>query len=312
MLSPAAGGAARFRCALVLALVIADGLRLRLRTVGPGDVCIGADRVLAAPSGASGVPSGADVRGVAGLGRRRNFARADDFVDDAERFAKNLWATYVCVANDIRSGIVGMADTSKWLAVTIVGSHLFLKNRRWRGRKMPPLTYEAFICSAESGTEGLGAPLERVVLRAAAASAVGVLLFEEVGHADLSPSVPHKCVHSIIDGILIVRERFAEDAPIATAVDVFLSSARSGRQLNGDAFAQFCARSNGRREDRAHVDGADDAHVRDLLGPRDAYEFVREFSCAAMPGTTLSGSATRSRGTFPELLLSVTVSGTCS
>jgi hypothetical protein len=53
-------------------------------------------------------------------------------VDDADGFAKNaplrenLWATYVCVANDIPLGIVGMSGMSKSLAVNVVLSHLFM------------------------------------------------------------------------------------------------------------------------------------------------------------------------------------------
>jgi hypothetical protein len=192
---------------------------------------------------------------------------ADRFVDDDEGLSKNpplcenIWAAYVCITNNIPLWIIGMPGTSKSLAVSIVLSKLFTRSvASDQISRLPHLVHQTFMCAAQSRSEALLTQLNRVAessLMRPGQRAMSVLLLEEIGHADLSPYLPLKCLHHVIDegywldngelvrvtliglsnyivdsaklnrGILIIRDQLARDVQQSTAFDIFTSTARA-------------------------------------------------------------------------------------
>jgi hypothetical protein len=195
----------------------------------------------------------------------------DRFVDDDEGLSKNpplcenIWAAYVCITNNIPLWIIGMPGTSKSLAVNIVLSKLFTRSIAYdKISKLPHLVHQTFMCAAKSRSEALLTQLNRVAessMMRPGQRAMSVLLLEEIGHADLSPYLPLKCLHHVIDdgyrldsgelvrvtliglsnyivdsaklnrGILIIRDQLAPDVQQSTAVDIFRSTARAVKNM---------------------------------------------------------------------------------
>ena len=195
---------------------------------------------------------------------------ADMFVDDDEGISKNsalcenIWASYVCITNNIPLWIIGLPGTSKSLAVNIVMSKLFsLRGKDVELKQLPRLIYQTYMCSEDSRPEALMNELHNVAAKSMMipeASKMSVLLLEEIGQADISPYLPLKCLHSVIDqgymrpgmdhpvlitliglsnyimdsaklnrGILIIRDELSKDAKKETARNIFESTSRAVR-----------------------------------------------------------------------------------
>ena len=134
----------------------------------------------------------------------------DVFVEEGLGLAKNsalsenIWITFICLMNNIPLWIIGLPGTSKSLAVNLVFQRLINKNIPCpKFRSLPSLYKQTFMCSEFSRSEALLEQLQRVASKAASAKKgiqkIPVLLLEEIGHADLSPYLPLKCLNRIID-----------------------------------------------------------------------------------------------------------------
>ena len=210
---------------------------------------------------------------------------ADLFVDDDEGLSKNnalcenIWASFVCVTNNIPLWIIGLPGTSKSLAVNIVLSKLFnLRGNCPQLKGLPRIVYQTYMCSEDSRSETLVGQLHNVATKCMMIpddNKMCVLLLEEIGQADLSPHLPLKCLHSVIDqgyyrpempapvfvtliglsnyrvdsaklnrGILLVRDELSRAAKEQTAINIFESTAQAVRQkyipeMTDDEFRAF-------------------------------------------------------------------------
>jgi hypothetical protein len=132
------------------------------------------------------------------------FVGAADGISLNEAMSENVWATYTCVVNGIHLWIIGRPGTSKSLAVNTVLKKLFVRqssNRRLAS--LPPLVYQMYMCSLGSTSEAILEQLNKIVARGRRESQDGfviqVQILEEMGHADMSPHLPLKCLHNVID-----------------------------------------------------------------------------------------------------------------
>ena len=190
------------------------------------------------------------------------------FVDDHLNLAKNsslsenIWVTFISMMTNLPLWIIGLPGTSKSLAVNLVFQKL--SSNRFghpKFRKLPALIKQTFMCSELSRPEALLSQFERIAEKASeignSSDRLPVLLLEEIGHADLSPYAPLKCLNRIIDtgyllssgesvqimviglsnykidsaklnrGILIVRDELNRTEKETTAFQIFSLTSKS-------------------------------------------------------------------------------------
>jgi hypothetical protein len=189
----------RFRLSVLLALAVTYWLKLSDFSATPDKPCDRADfisKLCAVWRGLPDVPAFlrapmADEFVTAVDAECRAFA--DLFVDQDEGLSKNaplrenIWAAYVCITNNIPLWIIGMPGTSKSLAINIVLSKLFLRRvSSPKVTQLPPLVFQTFMCAVDSRSDALLSQLGRLAEQARSLSAMGVLLLEEIGAADIS------------------------------------------------------------------------------------------------------------------------------
>ena len=241
---------------------------------------------------------------------------ADLFVSDDEGLSKNdalcenIWATYVSLSNNIPLWIIGRPGTSKSLAVNIVLAKLFT------GRtisNMPTLVYQTFMCSSDSRSEALISQMSRIAeksLLLPTKGSITALLLEEIGHADLSPYLPLKCLNHIIDdgfeivnngeseflpitliglsnykmdsaklnrGILIIRDELSPEQKKKTALDIFSSTALSLFKANNNLsnnVDEFIKRYQGKIESLTDCYHNSSKSIQ-FMGLRDFYGVIK-------------------------------------
>jgi len=137
---------------------------------------------------------------------------------------ENIWTAYVCIMNNIPLWIIGKPGTSKSLAINIVLKNL--KNRVHllnddffrRIQKVPEVFYQTYMCSSQSTTEAIKGQVKNLIQNSLKNlqfnstdnkrhDTIKVQILEEMGHADISPYRPLKCLHDIIDNGYKIREK---------------------------------------------------------------------------------------------------------
>ncbi|OHS98298.1 hypothetical protein TRFO_35297 [Tritrichomonas foetus] len=197
---------------------------------------------------------------------------ADLFVEEDECVSKNIalneniWASFICIMNNIPLWIIGKPGTSKSLAVNIVINKLM--NHRSTNYKItisPPIVSQTFMCSNLSTSEAIKEQLGRIVRKGRMYPdnyVINIQILEEIGHADMSRFRPLVCLHNIIDngyeltpnvrvpvtliglsnykmdsaklnrGILLLRGSLDKDALEQTSYEIFQSTALAQSQYN--------------------------------------------------------------------------------
>ena len=196
---------------------------------------------------------------------------ADEFVGNDEGISKNdilcenIWSVFICISNNIPLWIIGYPGTSKSLAVNTVLNKIFVGIL---SKQLPPLISQTYLCSKFSRSEALLDQMNRIAEKSSflkANDTLNVLVLEEIGHADLSPYLPLKCLNHVIDegysisnsskalpitiiglsnykmdsaklnrGILLTKTELSSEQKITTALDIFKSTAYSLFEINQD------------------------------------------------------------------------------
>lgn len=133
----------------------------------------------------------------------RIFVDRCDGISANQAFVENLWSAYTCIINGIPLWIIGRPGTSKSLAVNTVLKKLFYrKSPDPKIRDCVPVIYQMHMCSELSTSEAILREVEKLVVKGRMIKfpyVIHVQILEELGHADLSPYLPLKCLHNIID-----------------------------------------------------------------------------------------------------------------
>ena len=144
-----------------------------------------------------------DVRNAEFHGYFGIFVDRCDGISANQAFIENLWCAYTCIINGIPLWIIGKPGTSKSLAVNTVLKKLFYrKSADPKVRECVPLIYQMHMCSELSTSEAILGEVEKLVMKGRLIRfpyVIHIQILEELGHADLSPYLPLKCLHNIID-----------------------------------------------------------------------------------------------------------------
>ena len=144
-----------------------------------------------------------DVRNAEFQGYFDIFVDRCDGISANQAFIENLWCAYTCIINGIPLWIIGKPGTSKSLAVNTVLKKLFYrKSADPKVRECVPLIYQMHMCSELSTSEAILGEVEKLVMKGRLIKfpyVIHIQILEELGHADLSPYLPLKCLHNIID-----------------------------------------------------------------------------------------------------------------
>jgi hypothetical protein len=242
------------------------------------------------------------------------FVNETDCLSKNHALKENIWATYVCVMNNIPLWLFGAPGTSKSLAVNLVLTKLITRKLSSPKITAAPLAVsQTYMCSIQSRSEAIINQIGRIVRKGRAlrqAHTIQVQILEEISHADRSQFLPLKCLHTIIDngyplsplvhvpvtlvglsnylmdsaklnrGLMIVRTTMASAELEGTASDIFLATLRalcSREQWDQKRFAHELKLFAGTLKgiSAEFTRIHDDAKYMNFVGLRDFYGLIQ-------------------------------------